>query len=1133
MSMQMDRTASNPLFGARGAAPIPEEYQNKKPAAPRPPPAPPAAPPPQDDAAIHEEFERLRQEAAKKRELAGRPLSFRYFLPRMGSSHRDHQVEGLEREPSGGQMAEHKPKRTSILGFGHRISPHPPHVPPPADIPETDYAEWDRLHTLAAEQKKRLPKPPSKFNFDDVTDEMHREFDRLKHLAVVRRGMNVVGRGTSLLSMNPPPLEPTKGYDDGEPVKGAKYQPELKFKSYRERCVYEIRHRHAIERALMAGLAVCLLWLTSLAVARAIVSAAIYGPALKTVMNLGQVAIDVTDDEKKGYAACAKRLEGECNRTFDAQLLAEVDRVNGVINKNRYLLGNITAQRNNCSDRLGDVILVLDFMVNNLSYPLEPKFTKVANLSATPVCSAVLKTLQDQIAAIRAQQKAEEFQAIADAQVLSVQQQFRARAAYDQAYLGNSTQVLLGGGVNLADSITDPDAFFGNMSIARNKMLACGTATGVYQSQQCGNTTLLQQVSDYRDRVLQTYTSNKQRMEDQVKAAQEKYAPLIAFYNNFRSALSRVAGLKAALDGTANDNGGGGSGLAAFGFQDIDADIGSVALPSTTSFSTYMGSNAGPFATADQNNNNLVNNDAAAKADMDGATDAQKAKQTSWQSTYFSDYNPPPYDIDAQTDQWTKTSSAYLPDVQQDLSVVARRVAPAKQDEFEPTPNSSDSGRTARDIIQDTELTPFTVYTYDDIDPIETISVWDTITRIALAMDYVYRILRSIVIIRSYISVSAVIAPPADVRVLGNGVTKGVAQKQRLTPDQVMANLITHPAVNLLLALIFLGVVSAAFLAVYLPFFNGYHEGCIVQNSDLVVNGTQIYTSGDGYKQEGSMITNFVRTLAEEAAYSDGDSISANAIDRMNLQRELQCSKNEDLSFKQLKVQRQELDFNVEKMDSVNNTVQSFRACINAAAIDANLTTNQIKLATDFLSSSVVQSLYTTSCDTPFLALNTSTFNCNAIRNCTLTCAGVNQEGIYKVTYDAGCTGEQYLHASILGTAFSFLAFILMNLSRWTFMRGIRRVLMDHFAIGEYSYLATTNEHGDTEFPEKVMEGVPFKEFIRDELHETIKRYKRSGLLICFIAVCINLPWVIGLSEFSKALQFQLASQNSIGAVPV
>jgi len=47
------------------------------------------------------------------------------------------------------------------------------------------------------------------------------------------------------------------------------------------------------------------------------------------------------------------------------------------------------------------------------------------------------------------------------------------------------------------------------------------------------------------------------------------------------------------------------------------------------------------------------------------------------------------------------------------------------------------------------------------------------------------------------------------------------------------------------------------------------------------------------------------------------------------------------------------------------------------------------------------------------------------------------------------------------------------------------------------------------------------KEMIRDELHQTIKNYERSGIYICVFALLLNVPWVIGLIEFSKNLTFQ------------
>jgi len=132
--------------------------------------------------------------------------------------------------------------------------------------------------------------------------------------------------------------------------------------------------------------------------------------------------------------------------------------------------------------------------------------------------------------------------------------------------------------------------------------------------------------------------------------------------------------------------------------------------------------------------------------------------------------------------------------------------------------------------------------------------------------------------------------------------------------------------------------------------------------------------------------------------------------------------------------------------------------------------------------------------------------------------------------FDASCISEYYVHAGILGSFLSFLAYVLMNISRIVFLRGLRRMFWSHFSTGDFSYLATANEHGEAEYPSRVVEeGISMKEAVRDELHETLKKFQKAGIYLCIIALLINFPWVAILLRTQDGLKFDSQQIQSNG----
>jgi len=206
--------------------------------------------------------------------------------------------------------------------------------------------------------------------------------------------------------------------------------------------------------------------------------------------------------------------------------------------------------------------------------------------------------------------------------------------------------------------------------------------------------------------------------------------------------------------------------------------------------------------------------------------------------------------------------------------------------------------------------------------------------------------------------------------------------------------------------------------------------------------------------------------------------------------------------------------------------VQEFQLCVDTQKIDHDFGTGVYGLAynaTNGTSTNLTASMWDWSCEQPTPIMPAATFDCNRIPQCELTCAPENgSEQMEYATFHAACLTEGWVHAGVFGSFLSFLAFVLLNLSRWTILRGLRSVFWRHFSTAEYQYIATCNEFGDIEYPERVtQEGASMKETLRDELHVTIQQFERMGLLFVAVAFVMNLPWIIILEQVAAGLNAQ------------
>jgi len=103
--------------------------------------------------------------------------------------------------------------------------------------------------------------------------------------------------------------------------------------------------------------------------------------------------------------------------------------------------------------------------------------------------------------------------------------------------------------------------------------------------------------------------------------------------------------------------------------------------------------------------------------------------------------------------------------MQGNLGLVAQSVPdPPQPYVAPPNADTSESDQQAEQLLEDQAPRTFSPYFYD-ISLSFLLFQWYHINNLALIMDYTYRAMRSLTIIYTYLKVSEVMAPPADVRV--------------------------------------------------------------------------------------------------------------------------------------------------------------------------------------------------------------------------------------------------------------------------------------------------------------------------------------------------------------------------------
>ena len=244
--------------------------------------------------------------------------------------------------------------------------------------------------------------------------------------------------------------------------------------------------------------------------------------------------------------------------------------------------------------------------------------------------------------------------------------------------------------------------------------------------------------------------------------------------------------------------------------------------------------------------------------------------------------------------------------------------------------------------------------------------------------------------------------------------------------------------------------------------------------------------------------------------------------------RELQCASNEEITFDTQLRYQDEFNYLAREQQDLRDMNQKFRTCVDVDALDLAFPSLAFEASLANVSS-VRQAVFHPSCTDSFNALDADFFRCENVKVCKVECIGPNSARIKASSFDAGCTIEWYGHSAILGGVMAVLVFILMNISRWLFLRGLVNVLWRFLATNKFSYLGSAYFNGQLEYPRAVAEkGKSMKEMIRKSLREEIGKFERRGWAILVAGVLMNVPWIVLLIIVSNDLNFKKSQADLV-----
>lgn len=848
---------------------------------------------------------------------------------------------------------------------------------------------------------------------------------------------------------------------------------------------------HVVERIILCAVAVILLWTTSLLVAREIVVRVIPRPAVDEVRVKVDRAIELTDILQVGYKACADEKVSICMTAYERDLKTENDRVEAIRTANYVTLSQYGEYRRGCEANYTAAVAKLQELINlnaTLNTPLIPQDPDHFFIPEEGTCVNMTALLGGNDAGIVALQTTDDFTADTDEKMLSATEAVADRIAYDAEYIARKTKQSEEKDAENQGNETLIDGYRESIRDSASQAQQCINPAPDLPAGTCDGTAeavFAQAGADAKAKLEQ----KEREMEARMESMRNEYNEVKQFYEEYQAlkdeilaldlgfALPQVPSGLGSLDGLLNF---------------VDFDFNSLGVQEAIDAQIA----AAKLAAQEE-----------AQAQFDKMTDADAAMARLAEQMAklgpvgdFSDYDPPPADPAATYAAYKQNEAEFLANMDSVLNKAA-----------EPDLGQIDvalGGKNLSDVdfsnqtLASLDVRDWDFFTYPDIFVQDFFDGWDDMINMSLLFDYVYRLFRTVQIIRKYWNLSAVATPPADVRVLA--AKKDTTRKVKLNPVQAMGKILTHPGLNLFVFIVFFTLISTTFLSLYVPFLNKYVDACST--------GDYRDQYGVDATQDGTFITENAFTVAFQYATGEGDKVINLNLDTIAQRRSATCDERQ-ANF------TDPFLFNMFANQNTRHINARFRndMLVNCTRYDA------IDLEFAPVLPTIKSMVEEGSCAQVFEAPKEQNFNCTAITTCReiFQCTPPGEDQMFSAVWTGACYTEWLIHAALLNVVVSVFVFFLANLSRIALLRGIVRVNWRRLTGGRFAYLATCLEDGEPQYPKKVtVDGQSFKRVVSEKLKIVLEKFTRGGYYTIILALMLNVPWIAVLMLLNGRLTF-------------
>lgn len=866
-----------------------------------------------------------------------------------------------------------------------------------------------------------------------------------------------------------------------------------KYHQYRRKCIECQRSSHACERALICFVAVCLLWLTSLALCQAIVNSFVRGPLVDDVIESATRSMDTTAAFKENYDACATRVTSDCELALTTRFNAEKQRIEAVQASNRRKIEDAYVRRQACNYQLNSAIAIFAYFTTNTSSSTPETLFPTNFTGVDPRCNIVDQLFKGDAGGMQVLGASTRFKQDSDKTTEGALTAFDERRSYDNEYLANKTAEYANvGNGTLGMLLNETRVFFESLNASYDAFIACTTPTNTYNGATCPTDSVLKKLDETQRLAEERY----QRVVDEAEAWEARAQATIDQATTFYNSIANNDLLRAAIDvGLVFV---GAPSLQAMGFNDIIAGT----YPGLNLDNLLMGDVNAIFAQYEAQAQAYVKDlQTQAVLAAQQQLDLQQAQLNLHISHPLSDYDPPPVNTSAQRKEYLNSTGPFLQQMGNSLKTASATGVDNSKKFAKEVQNFTASNQSSN-FLSDVDPRTFSFYVYKDITAEDLANQWNSLISTALTFDYLFRIFRTLQIIKKYWNVSAIHTPPADVRT-DDMQDKGLAVDTS-NPLQKIAALLAHPATTCIVMTAIGFVIMSLFVALYRPIYDNYVQGCVRFNDE---NGN------------GTLISNNAYSISYGYAASDGDKTTTLQIDRLNAKREVDCEREIEISSKIYEDQQKEWDFVFRQHRDMAYQQSALRDCVD---LDAAQTTEAgaASAATDGNVTDLRDVVPGSWCMEPIPPLENGILSCQDLVCKTSRCRGPDQPTIRKDTWKASCYVEWYLHAQLLGSLMVILTFILINFSRIFTMRGFARVFWRYLTDGRFGYIGTCLRNGDLQYPSIITEeGYSMKRAIRESLAHRILIWEAKSWFIFLFGMALNIPWIVVLSVLNSTLE--------------